>query len=329
MQENMGKQSWYDAAYDKEAIQNIAIFATAGIGFLAMVTSAALYLRYANVGHGLSFKNVGFIIDKYTREVMEHLEVMGELNDSAERLAGIRAGIAARWLVCIGAVLLLASAGFEIYQMHKFYQCDFTAIPMMIVDEADIVTYVTDANGNPVLDEKGSQKKNIEFDQFAYYDVVRCNRQEVGKIGDWQDGVDKYAEWGCGDAADLNCDCGKQWLAMYTNKSPAKGSPILADSLTCQTGSNTMPANCTRGLHFFTYDYAMDIADEAYAFNNKEGGIYLFWKDDAKAYATASAFTTGQLALAGIGGLAVGILGATAVMMLRKKRQDEKAPTAA
>ena len=59
----------------------------------------------------------------------------------------------------IGGALLLAAAGFEIYQMYKFYQRDFTAIPMMIVDEADIVTYLTDENGKPVLDEKGQPEE--------------------------------------------------------------------------------------------------------------------------------------------------------------------------
>jgi hypothetical protein len=115
------------------------------------------------------------------------------------------------------------------------------------------------------------------------------------------------------------------------NKSPEKGNPILANSLTYHTGSSKTPANCTRGLHFFCYDYAMNIADEAYAYNDDKGGIYLFCNEDAKAYNTASAFSKGQLALAGIGGLAVGIFGATAVMLLtNKRRKDEpEAPAAA
>jgi hypothetical protein len=68
----------------------------------------------------------------------------------------------------------------------------------------------------------------------------------------------------------------------------------------------------------------MNIADEAYAYNNDKGGIYLFWNEDDKAYAAASSFSKGQLALAGIGGLAAGILGATAVTILTKKRRKDE-----
>ncbi|MBR7038454.1 MAG: hypothetical protein IKI21_04330 [Oscillospiraceae bacterium] len=381
MQENMGRQAWYDKAYQWDGLANIVVYSMAVVGVWALASGR--YLVSASEKSTLELQGAL----KYTKDyiakgeqmnknnlaaankILADNKVLGDPTKSASwshvedlSLKGkyhayrkavgdnnlklteakfsqqdteaaiqseARAGTIGRWFMGIGGALLVAAAAFETYQMYKFYQRDFTAIPMMIVDEADIVTYMTDENGQPILDEKGNQKKNIGFDQFAYYDVVKCNRQEVGQIGDWQDGVDEYDDWGCGDAVDLNCDCGKQWLALYTNKSPAKGDPILADSLTVQTGSDMMPASCTKGLHYFTYDYAMDIADEAYAFNNKEGGIYLFWKGDDTAYAAASAFTTGQLALTGIGGLAVGILGTTVVMMLGKKRKKEPAPTAA
>jgi hypothetical protein len=226
-----------------------------------------------------------------------------------------------RWLMGIGGALMLAAAAMKGYQLYKYYNRDFTPIPLYIVDEADIVSYSTDKNGNEV--------KNINFDQFVYYQVVKCDRQEIGVNKHAQDGVDKYAEWGCGDAADLNCDVGKQWLALYTVKSTAKGAPILADSLKLQYGSDAVPAGCTVPLHFFTYTYAADLGDEAYAYNNKQNGVYFFWDTDANAF-TATAFTRGQLALAGIGGLAVGILGATVVMLLTKKRKDvPEAPTVA
>ncbi|MBP0973281.1 MAG: hypothetical protein J5851_05175, partial [Oscillospiraceae bacterium] len=186
-------------------------------------------------------------------------------------------------------------------------------IPSYIVDEADIVTYTKDANGN--------EKKNINFDQFLYYEVVKCNRQDIGVNSKAQGGVAQYAEWGCGDAADLNCDVGKQWLALYTVKSSAKGDPILADSLKYQTGSDSVPAGCTTPLHFFTYTYAVDLGDEAYAYHNNMNGVYFFWDTDANAF-TATTFTSGQLALAGIGGLAAGILGASVVMLATKKRKE-------
>ena len=74
----------------------------------------------------------------------------------------------------------------------SYYQRDMTPIPRMIVDESDIVTYLTDDNGKPILDEKGNQKKNIDFKTYEYYPAVKCNRPEVGEIGDWQDGVSDY-----------------------------------------------------------------------------------------------------------------------------------------
>ena len=82
-----------------------------------------------------------------------------------------------------------------------------------------------------------------------------------------------------------------------------------------------MPTGCRVPLHFFTYTYAADLGDEAYAYNNKQNGVYFFWDFDANAF-TATAFTGGQLALAGVGGLVVGILGATVVTMMTRKRKD-------
>ncbi len=93
-----------------------------------------------------------------------------------------------------------------------------TAIPMMIVDEADIVTYLTDEKGNP----------------------------------------------------------------------------ILADSLKLQYGSKEQPAGTTKELHFFCYTFALNLADTAYCFDDKKGGIYFFWDEDTKAFASAAGMYTAQ-----------------------------------
>ena len=251
-------------------------------------------------------------------------------------LAAKKAVSSAKLRIGFGTILYAVSLAMITFAVIAFmewqkqiYGVEFTKIPLMIVDEADIVTYVTDENGDPVYDEKGEQKRNIEFNQFVYYDVVKCNRPDFNNseanVAVYRD----YKNWGCMDAADLNADLGRQWLCLYTTKDPGKGDPILADSLTYQTGSDAMPAGCSQGLHFFTYTYAMDIADMAYAYNNDVNGMYFFWDTDENAF-TASAFTGSQLALAGIGGLAVGILGATAVMLLTKKKKDTPdAPVAA
>jgi len=190
---------------------------------------------------------------------------------------------------------------------------------MMIVDEADIVSYTTDASGNEL--------KNINFNQFAYYQAAKCNRQDVGKLSDWQSGVEKYAEWGCGDAVDLNGDFGQEWLALYTVKNTAKGNPILADSLTLQYGSQEVPKGCTQKLHFFTMTNAVNIADTAYSYNDSKKGVYFFWDSDANAVPaeTASVFSVGQLALAGAGGVLLGLLIAFLISLSKKKKREAQA----
>ncbi|MDO5484548.1 MAG: hypothetical protein Q4F27_06525, partial [Desulfovibrionaceae bacterium] len=119
-------------------------------------------------------------------------------------------------------------------------------------------------------------------------------------------------------------DQGQEWLALYTVKSSKKGYPILADSLTMQYGSDKQPEGTTRALHFFTYTYAADVGDTAYSYNNKKNGIYFFWDEDPAAYdvpkETASTFSSGYLALSGLGGLLLGILGTTIVLYPRRKK---------
>nr|MCR4644600.1 hypothetical protein [Oscillospiraceae bacterium] len=103
-----------------------------------------------------------------------------------------------KWLLGIGGAMLIAAAVLEGVHLWQYYNRDFIPIPLYIVDEADIVSYTRDKNGNEV--------RNIDFNQYVYYEVVKCNRQDIGVNSKAQDGVDQYAEWGCGDAADLNCD---------------------------------------------------------------------------------------------------------------------------
>jgi hypothetical protein len=282
-------------------------------------------------------KNALKMVDRYYGSWQKANNELTDLQQQQANLPGeaAKATKTARIIMGVGGLLILAAAGYKFWQYGQYFSRKFSPIPMMIVDEADIVTYLTDEKGKPILDENGQQEKSVTFDQYVYYDVVRCNRQEkeIKKLGDPQDGVDKYPKWGCGDANDLNGDYGKQWLSLYTVKSSAKGNPILADSLKLQYGSKTQPDGTTKALHFFCYSFPMNIADEAYCFDDKKGGIYFFWDEDTKAFAsgTASTFSTGQLALTGIGGLALGIVGATVVMMLKGKRKEEKpeAPAAA
>ncbi len=234
-------------------------------------------------------------------------------------------GVAGRWMMGIGGALMIGAAVVKAVQMWKYYDRDMDPIPVMIVDESDIITYVTDDDGNPVLDENGDQKKNIDFKDYEFYQAVKCNRPDVGEIGDWQDGVEEYKDHGCYDVADLNADMGQEWLALYIVKSENKGYPILADTLKVQYGSKDMPKGCTKGLHLFTYTNVLDLGDTAWAFNNKKGGVYFFWNEDTEGLKSkaASAFSGGYLAIAAATGLAVGILGATLVLYPRRKEEEK------
>ena len=254
-------------------------------------------------------------------------------SDAAKKTSMTKVGTAGKWIMGIGGALMIMAAALKGAQIYKYYHRDFTMIPLMIVDESDIVTYVKDKNGKDV--------KLINFDQFAYYEAVKCNRQEIGLHKNVQSGVSDYKSWGCGDTADLNADVGKQWLAMYVNRSAGKGNPILADTIKLQTGkdSEKTPADCNGCLHMFTYTNPVKIDDEAYCYRSDKEGMYLFWKGDETAFAkstatgtntsgetqTASAFNGGFLALAGIGGLIIGILGATIVLLPKLKKKKEEA----
>ena len=275
-------------------------------------TEAEADVNYYNlIGEGTT-SEAEFARGQYaeSKAALEEAQSTGYYQSSPMRTAG-------RVMLCIGAALMIYAAFAKSYQLVKYYQRTFSPIPRMIVDEADIVTYDTDTDGNVI--------ENINFDQYVYYEAVKCNRQQVGEISDWQDGVDQYPEWGCGDIADLNGDFGQEWLALYKVKSPKKGNPILANSLTVQYGSNQAPKTCNGKLHMFTYTHAFDLGDTAYSFNNDKNGIYLFWTSDPKAYdtpKTASVFSRGQLALSGAAGLLVGVLGTTAFLRPRKKKEE-------
>ena len=72
----------------------------------------------------------------------------------------------------------------------------------------------------------------------------------------------------------------------------------------------------------------MKLDNIEYSYRDDNEGMYLFWKSDANALtAAASTFNAGYLALAGVGGIGLGILGTTLVMLpkLKKRREEEAA----
>ena len=348
MQKSMGRDP-YEKLWDMGGIVDIISYTTLGVGAVTFTLGA--------IGGALAIKDVARlhgVIDNL-RKTAEYVDVKDFLFLGDNRsipnptISKAQASIkysqkfvtAGRWMMGIGGALMIVAAILKGVQIYEYYHRTFTQIPNMIVDEADIVSYTTN--------DEGKEVKIITFDQFAYYEAVKCNRQQIGIHTNAQDGVKDYKEWGCGDAADINADVGKQWLALYVNRSEAKGSPILADTLLLRTGKEEiekakaagkstdkveleaakMPEGYNGCLHMFTEENPVMIDNEAYSYRSDNEGMYLYWKSDTGAF-TASTFSTGgTIAVSAVGGLIVGILGATAVLLPKKKKEQEPAPAEA
>lgn len=342
MEQNMGRGEAYDKLWNNTGIAAISSYAAAAVGVLAVIGGAVMKTKGITYLHDIAVSDVIDAKDrmKAAAASLKEYEIFGrdsihyqstqENYEIARKQytyyksqeVPTKMGIAGRWIMGIGGALIVGAAVVKGVQLYKYYQRDMTPIPNMIVDESDVVKYQTDENGEPVTDGSGSQKKNIDFNTYEYYTAVRCNRQDVGEIGDWQSGVSEYQEEGCGDVADLNADMGKEWLAVYYVKSESKGYPILADSLKLSYGSSEMPKGCTKALHLFEYTNAMDLGDTAYAYSNEKNGVYFFWNEDTSPRGQASAFTRGTLAMAGFIGLAAGIIIAVFILMPKKKKEE-------
>ena len=344
MEQNAGRGAAYDKIWDNTGIVAITAYATAALSITAMIAGRVMMAKGLDFGlynvpmiksriatAKAALAKAGGNQEIITAQTAELRMAQSDLKQAYKYATPTKMGIAGRWLLGVGGVLLIGAAIVKGVQLWKYYDRDMTPIPRMIVDESDIVTYITDDNGKPVLDENGNQKKNIDFNTYEYYEAVKCNRPEVGEIGDWQDGVKEYADHGCYDIADLNADMGQEWLALYTVKSENKGYPILADSLTMKYGKSgaKMPDGCSKTMHLFTYTSVLDLGDTAWAFNNDKKGVFFYWDEDTSAFPapeTASAFGAGSLALAGIGGLILGIGGSTLVMRPRRKKEESEEP---
>ena len=320
-QKNMGKDP-YGELWDEDGIVAISSYCVMASGVISMVTGAAIAINAAR--HAGALKEAMWAKDSAYMDLFSDLNasedaVQGALDEYNKARDAFTANqsmsTVGKWLMGIGGAMMIIAAVIKAVQMYEFYHRTFTQIPTMIVDEADIVSYTPGENGKSI--------KNINFDQFDYYEVVKCNRQEVGLHANAQKGVSSYVEWGCGDAADLNADIGKQWLALYVNRSPEKGNPILADSLTIQYKDTATPEGCNGYLHMFgVKDTPVKLDNMDYCYRADKGGIYLFWNSDAAAY-TSSAFSQGGvIAISVAGGLMAGILGATAVLLPKKKKRE-------
>ena len=146
---------------------------------------------------------------------------------------------------------------------------------------------------------------------YVYYDCAMCNRAAVGMANET-----------LGDFGDLNGDVMKQWLALYTTKDKRAGSPIKA-GFTKKVGSGSAPMGKTL-LSFFSYDYAVNMTDTRFTYNDKKQGIYLYYKSTGNTL-TASAFNSNAYAMIGmlsaLGG--AGICYAMITLLGRRKKKTE------
>ena len=326
MQKSMGRDP-YDQIWDEGGVVDIIAYTGLALGVGTMVAGVVASVFSHTQLLKLCQQN------ELTLACLWELAEKPKYQNTISKLQNI--GGMGKWLMGIGGALMIIAAVLKGVQLYEYYHRTFTQIPNLIVDEADIVSYTTN--------DVGQEVKIITFDQFVYYEVVKCNRQKIGIHTNAQDGVKDYKEWGCGDAADINADVGKQWLALYVNRSEKKGSPILADTLLLRTGKEEiekaeaagkstdkveleaakMPKGYSGCLHMFMEENPDMIDNEAYSYRSDNEGMYLYWKGDTAAFTASTFGTGGTIAVSAIGGLIVGILGATAVLLPKKKKEQE------
>ena len=125
----------------------------------------------------------------------------------------------------------------------------------------------------------------------------------------------------------MNGDVGQQWLALYAQKSNAE-APIIANSLLVKVKDTNIPAGYTTGIHMFGTKSAANLNSELYDWNKSAPSVMVYFKVDTaaeKPAPTASTFTAGNLALAGVAGLAVGavVTALASKAVCRKKKETD------
>ena len=214
------------------------------------------------------------------------------------------------------SVAMAILAGISIYttitEMMEYYKVDFSPIPKYIVEETDITA-------------KNDKGETIMIqNQTAYYKVVSCNRKQGSSS------VEKKNFEILKDRNDLNGDVGKQWLSLYSVKYE-NGTPILADSLKVQWGTN-LPDGYSTGIHRFGEKSAFNLTSLYYCYNDPNKGTFVYYKNDnafvKDLTATGSGFSGGSIALGAVLGLIAG--GAvTAIIMTAAGKKKKKTAAAA
>ena len=199
------------------------------------------------------------------------------------------------------AVLAIWAVVSFVIDLIEYYNTDLTEIPHFIAERAD--------------------KNETDVRNFTLYEVVRCNRQEMGmKPADNE--VELLKDYG-----DLNGDIGKEWVALYTTKDLSAGNPITTDFIV-QYGDSKVPLGA-KSLTMFSYANPVNLIDEHYVYegttSDGKQGIYLFFTQDKNANLTGTVMTNGTIAaICGGGVLVIGGIAAALFAAKKKKKKDEK-----
>ena len=163
-----------------------------------------------------------------------------------------------------------------VMDLRAYYnkEMDLYPIPDNMVDES------TDSSGNKV---------------YTYYKAVQCNRTEKGLTTDRE---------ALKDNADLNGDLGKEWLALYYTKDKNAGKPIAvsdAADFKIVKGNEETPV-LFEALTNFGSESPVNLTNEEWVWNDKTGGLYLYYQID-RAASSGSIFdgTNKWFVLGGIG----------------------------
>ena len=205
------------------------------------------------------------------------------------------------WGICLAAILMSILAGVSaLIEMSKVRNVDYKRIPKYIVHGVQ--------QEKKAWEEEGSWK-------YTYYTSVKCNR------GDGFNQRDNVKEMS--DCGDLNGDVGRQWVAVYTTKDLAAGNPITADSLA--VGTSSKPPIGKQALTYFGENYAANLNNPNYVFNNSAPARYIYFSHSTTTFA-GSVHNGGMVAaVTGLAALAGGLVCFFAVSRDGRKRREEEA----
>lgn len=176
MQKAMGNDT-YEQVWDFGGIADIVVYSTFAVGAASMIAGAAMATYSAkNASSALELYWETFnVVDEINDNVAEATDIVdfSSIADDVEKAkihinkafehwpqadknfqnAGknlnkvFKLGTVGRWMMGIGGALMVMAAVLKGVQLYQFYNRTFSKIPIMIVDEADIVSYTTNSKG--------------------------------------------------------------------------------------------------------------------------------------------------------------------------------------